>query len=147
MTHAQPAPQPRQQSGSTWFKVLWLVILAWGLLLMPLGVMSLGAGVERDLRWSTCDVTDATAEETHDAAQPWRITFEATQCPLLIYTDGVTADNAEQLAATIQPGPYEVRLHESAIHPDGYVRYAESVTLRSYRPMPADGNIEAPSGY
>lgn len=144
MAHAQPAPQKPNILDSTVYKVLWLVIFAWVVALIPLGFISLGVDVERDLRWAKCHVTEATADETQAG---WRITFEATNCPRLIYTDGLTEDNAEPLATTIEPGPYEVRLHESAIHPDGHVRSAEEVTLHSYRPAPAGGNIDAPTGF
>ncbi|MDN6457870.1 MAG: hypothetical protein L0K38_12610, partial [Yaniella sp.] len=115
--------------------VLVLLIL-WNMALLPLGCVSMGAGNPTDLRWATCHVTDATAERTNDDEHPWRIVIDSEDCPTLVYTDGLTEDNADELAGTFEQAPYEVRVHESAIDVDGGIRYAKELKIHSYRPAP-----------
>ena len=122
MSHAQPAaPKAPKTLGQRIVQMLFIVLFLGTLLLLPLSCVSMGAGVPSDLRWGICNVTQATAEQTNAEGQPWLILIESTDCPTLIYTDGLTADNAEGLAGTFEQGPYEVRVHESAIDVDGSI--------------------------
>lgn len=122
--------------GEKLFLGLWVLMSAWILLLLPVGFALMGAGVPSDLAWGTCQVTDATAQETDDVEHPWRIVLETSDCSTLIYTDGLTDDNVHRLTATFEPAPYEVYVHESAIDPNGDVRYAKELVIHSYRLAP-----------
>ncbi|HEY4577643.1 MAG TPA: hypothetical protein VIG67_07310 [Yaniella sp.] len=139
MSHAQPA-QPASRAPKTWrlrvVQGLFIFVLLWLAALLPLGCVSIGAGNPLDLRWATCHITDATAEHTNDDEHPWRIVIESEDCPTLIYTDGLNADNVDALAGTFERAPYEVRVHESAIDVDGGIRYAKELNIHSYRPAP-----------
>lgn len=140
MSHAQPesrAPKTRRQRIT---RVLMIFVFVWLLALIPLSCVSMGAGNPTDLRWATCLITGATAEHTDDVDHPWRIVIESENCPTLIYTDGLTAGNADALAGTFEQAPYEVRVHESAIDVDGGIRYAKELKIHSYRPAPALAN-------
>lgn len=144
MSHAQPNPAGSSPLLHTLSKIVgWLVVLAC-ISLVPVSCISLNAGVQRDLGWAQCDVTEAVAQQHHGS---WRLVLESTDCPPLSYTDGVTPDNAQDLASTIEPGPWEVRVHASALTEDGYLGDAEEIELYSYRPAPADGAIDPPSGF
>ena len=136
MSHAQPKTKAPTTWGQCILQVLLVVVFLWLLALLPLGCVSMGAGNPSDLRWATCLITDATAEHTDDAEHPWRIVFDSENCPTLVYTDGLTEDNADALASTFEQGPYEVRVHESAIDVDGGIRYAKELKMHSYRPAP-----------
>lgn len=140
MSHAQPVePKAPKTVGQRLVGLAFLLMVLWFLVLIPFGFISMGAGYPSDLRWGVCNVTQATAEETHDDELPWRIVIESTNCPTLVYTDGLTDDNAEGLANTFEQAPYEVRVHESAIDVDGSIRYAKELKIHSYRPAPQEG--------
>jgi len=138
VSHAQPPPTSRAPKtfGQYVLLVVFVVLILWNMALFPLGFVSMGAGNPTDLRWATCQVTDATAEHTNDDEHPWRIVIGSEDCPTLVYTDGLTADNAAELAGTFEQAPYEVRVHESAIDLDGGIRYAQELKIHSYRPAP-----------
>lgn len=106
--------------------------------MMVFGLVTFGAGFPTDLAWGTCHVTGAAAEQTPDDDAPWRIVIESTDCPTLVYTDGLHADNADDLAHTFDDDRYEMLVHESAIAADGQsLRWARELKLHSYRPAPA----------
>ena len=138
MSHAQPPPTRRAPKtfGFRVLQVVFVVVILWNMALLPLGLVSMGAGNATDLHWATCHVTDATAEHTNDAEHPRRIVIDSENCPTLVYTDGLTEDNADELAGTFEQAPYEVRVHESAIDLDGGIRYAKELKIHSYRPAP-----------
>lgn len=137
MSYDQRASKAQKSMGQRVIGLIFLVMFLWAFALIPLGLLSFGAGSPTGLRWATCHVLDATAEETADPEAPWRLVLESTNCPILVYTDGITADNADGLASTFEQAPYEVRVHESAIDADGGVRYAKELEMHSYRPAPA----------
>lgn len=136
MSHAQPETKAPNTWGQRIIQVLLIVVFLWLLALLPLGCVSMGAGNPTDLRWATCQVTGATVEHTDDAEHPWRIVLDSENCPTLVYTDGLTEDNAGALADTFEQAAYEVRVHESAIDVDGGLRYAAELKIHSYRPAP-----------
>ncbi|HEY4536483.1 MAG TPA: hypothetical protein VIG71_11035 [Enteractinococcus sp.] len=140
MSHAQPAePRAPKTLGQRIVQVCFIVLFLGVLVMIPIGCVSMGSGSPTDLRWGVCNVTQATAEQTNDDELPWRIVIESTDCPTLIYTDGLTDDNAEGLAGTFEQAPYEVRVHESAIDVEGSIRYAKELKIHSYRPAPQEG--------
>lgn len=133
MSYNQRASKAQKSLGQRIIGVVFAVMFLWGFALIPLSLLSLGAGSPTGLRWATCHVDNATAEETSDSDHPWRLVVESADCPTLVYTDGITADNADGLAGTFEQAPYEVRVHESAIDDNGGVRYAEELEMHSYR--------------
>lgn len=139
MSHAQQ-PVPKRRSTMLVERAVGLVLaftMLWALVMIVFGLLTFGAGFPTDLAWGKCHVTGAAAEQTPDDDAPWRIVVESTDCPPLVYTDGVHEDNAAQLAQTLDEGLYEMRVHESAIDADGRsVRWARELTLHSYRPAP-----------
>jgi len=138
VSHAQQPPTSRAPKtlGQRVLQIVFVLLLLWLAALIPLGCVSMGAGNPTDLRWATCHVTEATAERTSHAEHPWRIVIDSEDCPTLVYTDGLTEDNAHDLAGTFDQAPYEVRVHESAIDLDGGIRYAKELKIHSYRPAP-----------
>lgn len=137
MSHAKPPPPRATKTlGRRLQQIVFVVLILWLAALLPLGCVSMGAGNPSDLRWATCLITDATADHTNDVEHPWRIVLDSENCPTLVYTDGLTEDNADALAGTFGQAPYEVRVHESAIDVDGGVRYAKELKIHSYRPAP-----------
>jgi len=138
VSHAQPPPTSRAPKtfGFRVLQVVFVVLILWNMALLPLGCVSMGAGNPTDLRWATCHVTDATTEHTNVAEHPWRIVIGSQDCPTLVYTDGLTEHNADELASTFDQAPYEVRVHESAIDLNGGIRYAKELKIHSYRPAP-----------
>ena len=136
MSYTQPdARQPK-----TWRQRLMLVLMTilflWMFALLPLSCVSMGAEHPVDLRWATCQITEATAEHTNDAEHPWRIVLESEDCPTLVYTDGLNEDNVDALVSTFEQAPYEVWVHESAVDAEGGIRYAKELKIHSYRPAP-----------
>lgn len=138
MSHAQPPARSAvpKTFGRRVLQIVFVVLFLWLAALLPLSCVSMGAGNPTDLRWATCQVTQATAKHTNDAEHPWRIVIDSADCPTLVYTDGLTEDNADDLASTFDQAPYEVRVHESAIDVDGGIRYAKELKIHSYRPAP-----------
>lgn len=121
MSYNEHASKAQKSRGQRLIVVVFAVLFLWGFALIPLSLLSLGAGSPTGLRWATCHVENATAEETSNPDHPWRLIVESADCPILVYTDGITADNADGLASTFEQAPYEVRVHESAIDANGGV--------------------------
>jgi len=138
VSHAQPPARSAvpKTFGRRVLQIVFVVLFLWLAAQLPLSFVSMGAGNPTDLRWAACHVTDATAERTNDDEHPWRIVIDSEDCPTLVYTDGLTEDNADELAGTFEQAPYEVRVHESAIDLDGGIRYAQELKIHSYRPAP-----------
>ena len=42
--------------------------------------------------------------------QPWKVQIRATDCQDVIYSEGVTEENVEQIADSMEPGTYELKM-------------------------------------
>ena len=64
-----------------------------------------------DQRWTTCEVIEATPfQGDNTSMQPWKVQIRTTDCQDAIYSEGVTEDNVEQIAGSIEPGTYEFKM-------------------------------------
>lgn len=87
-----------------------LVILVGGLVLVA-GLFAFPWFDTLGQRWVSCDVVEARPfQGDNTSPQPWKLQLQTTNCQDVIYSDGVTEDNVEQLADSIDPGPYEIKM-------------------------------------
>jgi len=64
-----------------------------------------------DQRWTRCEVADARPfKGDNTSSQPWMVQIRTTDCQNVIYSDGVTEQNVHQIASSIEPGTYELKM-------------------------------------
>lgn len=91
-------------------KRLWIVVGIVALVAFPI-MLALPWLNSLGQQWVTCDVTDASPSKgTRFSPSLWRVLIETRDCGPILYTQGVTEDNVEDLAESIEPGPQDLRL-------------------------------------
>ena len=64
-----------------------------------------------DQRWTTCEVIAAVSlQGDNTSMQPRKVQIRTTDCQDVIYSEGVTEDNVKQIAGSIEPGTYELKM-------------------------------------
>ena len=64
-----------------------------------------------DQRWTTCEVVQAAPfRGDNTSTQPWKVQIRTTDCQDVILSDGVTEDNVERIASSIEPGEYDFKM-------------------------------------
>lgn len=64
-----------------------------------------------DQRWTTCEVIEVTPFQGDTTSmQPWKVQIRTTDCQDVIYSEGVTEDNVEEIAGSMKPGTYELKM-------------------------------------
>lgn len=97
---------PRSKIG----QIFWGTIAVLVLLVFPLFMLFLALD-SRDQQWVTCDVTHAeTAKGNRFNTSTWIVAIETTDCGRMIYTQGVSKDNVEEIVASFDAGEYEFKL-------------------------------------
>ena len=49
-------------------------------------------------------------QRDNTSMQPWKVQIRTTDCQDVIYSEGVTEDNVEQIADSMEPGTYELKM-------------------------------------
>lgn len=89
-----------------------------------------------DQRWVSCEVAEAKPfRGDNTSMQPWKVQIETTDCRDVIYSEGVTEENVQQIADSIEPGKYELKLSwVSRMLADGWLP-TMAPSAADYRPV------------
>ena len=87
-------------------------------------------------RWVECQVVDSNAEHgDQNATSAWVVVLDTDDCGRLLYSTGVDQENAEQKAASFEPGTYEFKLGlASQLAAKGFVP-GTNPSFEEYRPV------------
>lgn len=89
-----------------------------------------------DQRWVSCEVVEARPfQGDNTSMQPWKVQIETTDCRDVIYSEGVTEENVQQIAESLEPGTYELKLSwVSRRLADGWLP-TMAPSAKDYRPV------------
>ena len=110
MSEFKPDDQPGRPGATRLSKTIATVILG---VCVVVGAVALSFPWldSLDQRWTTCEVIEATPfQGDNTSMQPWKVQIRTTDCQDVIYSEGVTKDNVEQIARSIEPGAYELKM-------------------------------------
>lgn len=64
-----------------------------------------------DQRWTNCEVIEARPfKGDNTSLQPWHVKIETSDCRDVLYSEGVTEENAQEIADSMMPGSYELKM-------------------------------------
>lgn len=106
MSEFEPDGQPVTRRS----KIIAVVILGVGVVMMAIA-LSFPWLDSLDQRWTRCEVIEAVPfQGDNTSSQPWKVQLRTTDCQDIIYSHGVTEGNVQQIANSIDPGAYEIKL-------------------------------------